>query len=104
METSSKGKQDLAKAIKFQKMLNPDSIFLPEKYDEAIKGVTNHENIVYDIIVLVNIYLEENAEMEEDFDMWEDFYDWGMENILNEYDHNNYGLNEIPPQFFNPIS
>lgn len=38
MKTSTKEQQQFANAINVHKSQNPDSVSLPVKYDEAIKG------------------------------------------------------------------
>jgi hypothetical protein len=101
MQTSTKEQQEFAQAINVHKSHNPDAVSLPVEYDEAIKGVSIEGHLVYDFDELVNIYLEENSEAEDEFDSWDDFYDWGGEILLREYNHNRYGLNDLPPIFIN---
>lgn len=101
MQTPTSEQQEFAQAINSHKSQNPDCVSLPVEYDEAIKGVSIEGHLVYDLDVLVNIYLseKENAEAEDEFDSWEDFYDWGAEILLRQYSHNNYKLNDLPPIF-----
>lgn len=99
MQTSTKEQQEFAQAINVHKSQNPDSVSLPVKYDEAIKGVSIEGHLVYDLDEVVNIFLDENSEAEEEFDSWEDFYDWGAEILLRKYSYNNYNLNDLPPIF-----
>jgi hypothetical protein len=99
MQTSNIEPKEFAQAINVHKAQNPDSISLPVKYDEAIKGVSIEGHLVYDFDELVSIYLDENSEAEDEFDSWEDFYDWAGEILIREYNHNRYGLNDLPPIF-----
>ena len=90
--------------IEYQKKLNSDSFFLPKEYNNAIIGYSISGNIIYNFDMVVDIFLEENKDERKYFDNEDNFYDWGYECMLNEYDHDNYLNDVIPPYFFHPIS